>query len=93
MDIKEALDSISDHDDWTRADDVPEWSCTGECADGVPDWRIYKSVCGGYVVTREIGWYKQIGDAQDEADIVRVARAMDAADRALSKYLSDHPSA
>lgn len=68
--------------DWTaRAE--------GESADGVPLWVVTSHARGCYTVEREIGWYRQIGDAEDgPASLLTLAAALDAADAALQLSLS-----
>lgn len=69
---------------WEEGED--QWVCRGESADGVPDWTIEDT--GGYwTVEREIGWYKQIGEADSLGEVVMIARAMDAAYRAFDAAL------
>jgi hypothetical protein len=69
---------------WDQDDDA--WVFVGESADGAPDWRV-SMIWNSYLVQRKIGWYVQRGDAKDAADLLRVARAMDAASRALNDAL------
>lgn len=66
-----------------------QWASLGESADGEPDWTITESDYGGFVVERECGWYYQRGDAGDPEGVVRLARAMDAAQDALDAALRE----
>jgi len=91
MTLEQALGSIA-CGDWSPntsgSHDV--WECPGEMADGVPDWVVYDRGGRGWV-TREIGWYYQRGDWNDYADLVRVAKAMNAADKALQAAMWEEP--
>jgi len=62
----------------------------GESGDGEPSWTVTLTP-SGTSLRREIGWYVQIGDA-DGIDLVGLAKAMDAADRALSRSMSERRS-
>jgi hypothetical protein len=57
-----------------------EWRIEGETADDRPGWRV---LYDNDVLERDNGWYEQRGDAATLEDLVRLARAMDAADVAL----------
>lgn len=63
--------------------DGEDYTKEGESCDDVPGWTLYESVCGGWVVKREMGWYEQRGDAEDEAGVVALANAMNEADAAF----------
>lgn len=77
----------TDPDDWER-DDFTNHVYEGELADGEPTWRIVREY-GFWSVTREVGWYTQIGEADDDDDLFDLMRAMDAADRALEQSFDD----
>jgi len=52
----------------------------------VPDWTVH-FYRNAVIVDREISFYRQVGDAEDYAGAVTLARAMDAACRALQASL------
>jgi len=66
----------------------PVWVYKGESVDGVPDWRVQDWGGHGWI-EREIGWYLQRGDWDNYEDLVRIAKAMDAADKALQATLME----
>ena len=68
------------------------WEYLGESADGEPSWRVRVHGSRDKVrgsVRREIGWYEQSGDWQDYAELVRLARAMNAASKTLEQILQE----
>ena len=67
---------------WKYTDE--EWRIEGETADDRPGWRV---LYGGDVLERDNGWYEQRGDAATLEDLVRLARAMDAADDAMQAVM------
>lgn len=86
--IDEALAAIAGYEGaaWSRP--WPGlWRLRGESADGCLDWTVETVTGDGFILTRECGWYTQTGDAQDVAELVRLARAMDAAAKALDSAL------
>lgn len=91
MTLEQALESIAEGDWWQEdAGRNSAWQYEGEMVDGVPDWVVYDRGGRGWV-SREIGWYYQRGDWDDYEDLVKVAKAMDAADKALQAALREEP--
>ena len=89
MTLQEALELIAGRD-WSRDSSkrYDIWECPGESIDGVPDWVVYDRGGRGWV-SREICWYYQRGDWDGYADLVRVAKAMGAADVGLQAVLRE----
>lgn len=78
----QALQAIS-QGVWLRP---TRWEHTRGDAVETPKWTVYDQVGQGWV-TREIGWYKQEGGFDNYEGLVKLARAMDAADKALMAAL------
>jgi len=91
MTLKQALESIACNDwNMSNSERYNVWECPGEMADGVPDWVVYDRGGRGWL-SREIGWYYQRGDWDGYSELVRVAKAMDAADEGLQAVLQEEP--
>jgi hypothetical protein len=62
--------------------------CSGESADGVPEWLIsireWSDGSCSYGIKRIIGWYEQEGEADNVDDLVLIMHAMDAAAAAFN---------
>jgi hypothetical protein len=83
MDLKQAL-SLIDNDDWTE-ETPDEWVI--ETYDEVHNrWTVADNGGSGWV-KRESGWYIQEGDWDGYTELVAVAKAMNAADKALCASL------
>ncbi len=74
-DLDAALQAICEGE-WTQ--DGDQWET--DTGDGLA-WTVWETY--GFVLTRVSGWYEQRGDADTVADLVPLARAMDAAANAL----------
>lgn len=86
MSLRDELAAISD-DEWIQ-DEHGIYRCAGEDADGVPSWEVCDMGGYGYVVM-EIGWYRQQGDWCGSQELVRLAGAMRAANKALTAYMQE----
>lgn len=90
--LRVALQQISDTE-WHYDCDFRFWTCEGETADNVPAWRVTVetlSAGGEFYLLRENGVYVQEwADMVPLGKLVATARAMDAADKALSSYMRE----
>ena len=84
MNLQDELAAISD-EDWTK-DEHDIYRCAGDDTDGIPSWEVCDMGGYGYVVM-EIGWYRQQGDWCGSQELVRLAGAMRAAEKALSVHM------
>lgn len=94
MTLEQALQAIAEgdwHDEgtqWRGDASGSQWAIEGENAQGVVSWEVTDQ--GGYGwITREGGWYKQQCDFYSYETLVKVARAMDAANKALLASLME----
>ena len=58
----------------------------GECCDGVASWQVSFADCA-YRLYYTLGWYEQQGEADSLEELVPLARAMEAAAKALNESL------
>ena len=95
MTLEQALQEIAEGDwrmnDCAEGAGVPrtvEAHMYGDSADGDPTWHVFdRAGCG--CVSFELGWYEQEGDFDSYAGLVKLARAMDAANKALLASLME----
>lgn len=88
MTLEQALQEIAEGDwrmsEW--AEGTVEAHMHGASADGDPTWHVFDRAGCGWV-SFELGWYEQKGDFDSYAGLVKLARAMDAANAALAAAL------
>lgn len=80
--IEDALQQIA-AGEWEYDADFESWAFAGG---DDPSWSLDPS---GLTLTREVGWYKQLGEARDLRELVQLARAMDAACTAINDHLRE----
>jgi hypothetical protein len=95
MTLEQALQEIAEGDwrmsEWAEGAGVPrtvEAHMCGDSADGDPTWHVFDRAGCGWV-SFELGWYEQKGDFDSYEGLIRLARALDAANAALDAALKE----
>lgn len=87
MTLEQALQAISEGR-WSEDRSRAEWYYDGDKAFGQPSWVVQDR--GGYgSIKRTLVWYEQNCDFYSYGTLVKVARAMDAAQKTILNVLRE----